>query len=405
MNPRATISLALAALLRNRMRSALTMLGVVIGVAAVLMMESLGKGATAYIEATIAGMGSNILMVVPGSAHGRTGGPSSSGAPLFGPADLEALRRGARDVGLVSPVSQRPLRTVAGGLNRSTPVSGVSPDFLLIRGWSVVQGRTLSADDERQAAQVCVVGHTIETALFSGSTALGKELRIHDVSCRVVGVLESKGASAFGMDQDDVIFMPFSTFSRRITGTDRIGLMMAAARSADRIDDAKAQITNVLRQRRHVLAGEEDDFSVRDPREVQAVLGQVTGMLTTFLLGVAGISLLVGGIGIMNIMLVSVTERTREIGIRLAVGARSADILSQFLVEAVVLSALGGMVGIGLGLLASVGLARAIQVPFVVPGGAVPIAFGVSVLVGVVFGVFPARKAARLNPLAALRFE
>jgi putative ABC transport system permease protein len=386
------------------MRSALTMLGVVIGVAAVLMMESLGQGATAYIGATISGMGSNMLMVVPGSPTQRMGG-GSGGAALFTVNDLEAIRRGARDVAMLSPASQRPLRTVVGGLNRSTVVTGVWPGYLDIRAWSVVKGRALTADDERQAAQVCVIGHTVETALFSGQSALGGELRIHDVTCRVVGVLETKGASAFGMDQDDVIYMPFSTWSRRISGTDRIGLIMAAARSQDRIDDARAQMTNVLRQRRRILTGDEDDFAVRDPREVQAVLDQVTGILTTFLLGVAGISLLVGGIGIMNIMLVSVTERTREIGIRLAVGARSADILSQFLVEAVVLSALGGLAGIGIGIAAAFGLARVIHVPFIVPAAAVPVAFGVSLLVGVVFGVFPARKAARLNPLAALRFE
>ncbi len=380
------------------------MLGVVIGVAAVLMMESLGQGATAYIGATISGMGSNMLMVVPGSPTQRMGG-GSGGAALFTVNDLEAIRRGARDVAMLSPASQRPLRTVVGGLNRSTVVTGVWPDYLDIRAWSVVKGRALTADDERQAAQVCVIGHTVETALFSGQSALGGELRIHDVTCRVVGVLETKGASAFGMDQDDVIYMPFSTWSRRISGTDRIGLIMAAARSQDRIDDARAQMTNVLRQRRRILTGDEDDFAVRDPREVQAVLDQVTGILTTFLLGVAGISLLVGGIGIMNIMLVSVTERTREIGIRLAVGARSADILSQFLVEAVVLSALGGLAGIGIGIAAAFGLARVIHVPFIVPAAAVPVAFGVSLLVGVVFGVFPARKAARLNPLAALRFE
>ena len=228
---------------------------------------------------------------------------------------------------------------------------------------------------------------------------------MHGVSCRVVGELEAKGASAFGMDQDDVVFMPFSTFSRRITGSDRIAVIVASAVAPDRIDDAKEQLTTVMRARRHVLPGEDDDFAVRDPREVQAVLDQVTGVLTTFLLGVAGISLLVGGIGIMNIMLVSVTERTREIGVRLAVGARGSDILSQFLVEAVVLSALGGLVGIGVGLGSAWGLATALHLPFVVPLGAIPIAFGVSVLVGVIFGVFPARKASRLNPLTALRFE
>ena len=403
MNLRATISVAFSALLRNRLRSLLTVLGVVIGVAAVLTMESLGQGATAYIGNTISGMGSNMLMIVPGSPTHRMGG-GASGAPLFTPADVEALR-GARDVGLLASVSQRSLRVVAGGLNRTTLVSGASPDYIDIRSWGVERGRRLTREDERQAAQVCLVGQTVKRALFPDQDPLGEELRVHGVSCRVVGELEGKGASAFGMDQDDVVFMPFSTFSRRITGSDRVALIVVSATDPDRIDDARDQLQAILRGRRHVLAGEEDDFAVRDPREVQAVLDQVTGVLTLFLLGVAGISLLVGGIGIMYIMLVSVTERTREIGVRLAVGARAADILGQFLVEAVVLSAAGGVVGIGLGLLGGWGLARALALPFIVPVGAVPVAFGVSLLVGVLFGVFPARKAARLNPLAALRFE
>ncbi|MDP1823296.1 MAG: ABC transporter permease [Archangium sp.] len=404
MSLRSTTSVALSALLRNRLRSLLTVLGVVIGVAAVLTMESLGQGATAYIGNTISGMGSNMLMIVPGSPNQRMGG-GAAGAPLFTGADLEALRRGARDVGLLAAVSQRPLRIVAGGLNRNTVVNGASPEYLEIRQWGVSSGRRLTRDDERLASQVCLIGHTVKTALFLDADPLGQELRVHGVSCRVVGELEAKGASAFGMDQDDIVFMPFSTFSRRIAGSDRIGLIVASASAPDRIDDAKEQLTSVMRARRRVMQGEDDDFAVRDPREVQAVLDQVTGVLTTFLLGVAGISLLVGGIGIMNIMLVSVTERTREIGVRLAVGARGSDILSQFLVEAVVLSAAGGLVGIGVGLGAGWALAGALHLPFVVPVAAVPLAFGVSVLVGVLFGVFPARKAARLNPLAALRFE
>jgi putative ABC transport system permease protein len=404
MSVRATVSVAFSSLLRNRLRSLLTVLGVVIGVAAVLTMESLGKGATAFISDAISGMGSNMVMVVPGSPSQRMGGGSSS-APLFTAGDLEAIRRGTRDVERLSPVGQKPMRVVVGGLNRNTTITGAAPSYLEIRQWSVLRGRALTDDDERLGNQVCLIGQTVRQALFPGSDPLGQDLRVRDVSCRVVGELESKGGSAMGMDMDDVVFMPFTTFTRRLSGSDRIGLLVASARSADRIDDAKAQLAAVLRARRHVAPGEDDDFAVRDPREIQAVLGQVTGLLTTFLLGVAAISLLVGGIGIMNIMLVSVTERTREIGVRLAVGARSSDILSQFLVEAVVLSGAGGLVGIALGLGAARGLAGVLKVPFVLPIAAVPLAFGVSVLVGVVFGVFPARKASRLNPLAALHFE
>ncbi len=399
-----TGSLAFAALLRNRMRSLLTTLGIVIGVAAVLMMQSLGQGATAYVAEAISGLGTNVLMVVPGGGSRGMGG-MTLGVALFTNADLDAIKLGARDVERLSAVNSRPMRVVAGSLNRSTNVIGSSPEYLEIRDWGVSAGRLLNKDEERQAAQVCLVGQTVADVLFPGLDPIGKELRIRQMSCRVVGLLEVKGASAFGTDQDDLVMMPYSTFSRRMIGNERVAMLMASALSADRIDAAKEQITDILRARRHIPQGEEDDFAVRDPREMQALLQKVTGVLTTLLAGVAAISLLVGGIGIMNIMLVSVTERTREIGVRLAVGARARDILTQFLVEAIALSAVGGLVGVGLGLLGAVGLTKGVNVPFVMPTFAIPVAFGVSVAVGVIFGVVPARKAARLNPLAALRFE
>ncbi len=404
MKLRATARLAFSALLRNRMRSALTMLGVVIGVAAVLMMQAAGSGATAYIENAISGMGSNVLLIVPGSPKARQGMGASLGVPLFTPADMTALKRGVHDLTVLVGMNSRTLRMVAGGNNRNSSVSGISPEFFDMRTWAVNKGRTLTPDDERQAAAVCVLGKTVVDGLFPGEDPLGKYVRVHEVPCRVVGTLEPKGASAFGMDQDDIVYMPRSTFSRRISGSDRVPVMLAQA-TPEGIDGAKDQITSILRQRRHILPGEEDDFAVRDPRELQALLDQVTGVLTAFLLGVAGISLLVGGIGIMNIMLVSVTERTREIGVRLAVGARARDILRQFVVEAVSLSALGGVVGLLVGLGGAWVLAKVLGVPYVIPVSGVPVALGVSALVGVVFGVVPARKAARLSPLTALRFE
>ncbi|MBK7857844.1 MAG: ABC transporter permease [Archangiaceae bacterium] len=399
-----TGQLALSALLRNRMRSVLTTLGIVIGVAAVLMMQSLGQGATAYVAEAISGLGTNVLMVVPGGTSRGMGG-MTLGVPLFTQADVDALRLSARDVGHLAPVNTRPMRVVASAINRSTSVSGVAPEYFEIREWGVQAGRLLSKEDERDAAQVCLVGQTNADALFPGEQALGRELRVRQMSCRIIGVLEAKGASAFGTDQDDVVMMPYSTFSRRIIGTDRVAMFMVSAVASDRIDAAKEQIVATLRRRRHLPEGEDDDFGVRDPREMQALLTKVTGVLTTLLAGVAAISLLVGGIGIMNIMLVSVTERTREIGVRLAVGARARDILTQFLVEAIALSAVGGVGGVALGLLGAVGLTKGVNVPFVMPTFAIPVAFGVSVAVGVLFGVVPARKAARLNPLAALRFE
>jgi putative ABC transport system permease protein len=399
----AAIPLALSALLRNKMRSALTMLGIVIGVAAVVLMQSMGRGATAYVGDAISGLGSNMLVVIPGTGKGIQ--TSQIGIPLFTAGDLEAVRRQAHDVALVSAAGQRTTRVVAGPYNRSVVTAGVTAEYFEIRNWGAADGRLPTLADERQAASVCVIGRTVVDALFPGQSPVGQEMRVHQQTCRVIGVLESKGASAFGLDQDDVVFMPYTTFARRIMGNDRIQVFISSAKSPDRIEDAKEQITAILRRRRHIANGEEDNFIVRDPREVQALLQTVTGVLTTLLAGVAAISLIVGGIGIMNIMLVSVTERTREIGVRLAIGARAGDVLTQFLIEATTLSALGGVAGIGLGLLGAMGVARAIHVPFVVPGVAMPIAFAVSVLVGVVFGVFPARKAARLNPLAALRYE
>ncbi len=394
--------LAFSALLRNKMRSALTMLGVIIGVGAVVMMQSMGGGATEYVSELISGLGSNMLFVIPGSpqAFGRM----TSGAPLFTLGDLDAIRHQAHDVALISAAGSRPERIVYGGRNRSTQVSGAMPEYFEIRSWGVTSGRLYTQEEERQGASVCVVGQTIVDDIFLGQSPLGKELRVRDKTCRVVGVLEAKGG-AMGADQDDVVLVPYATFQRRLVGNDRIAAIMASAASSDLISDAKDQITEILRRRRHIAPGDDDNFAVRDPRDIQAVLQSVMGILTTLLAGVAAVSLVVGGIGIMNIMLVSVTERTREIGVRLAIGARSRDILTQFLVEATALSAIGGVVGILLGLVGAWGVARLIHVPFVVAGISTPVAFVVSVLLGVAFGVWPARKAARLHPLEALRFE
>jgi putative ABC transport system permease protein len=299
----------------------------------------------------------------------------------------------------------RSSRVVMGDENRSTNLYGVSPEYFEIRQWYPVIGRALTDDDERQGAKVCVLGETNRLELFGAIDPVGAEIRVHETTCRVVGVLEAKGASTFGQDQDDLVLMPASTYARRVMGDDRIGVMMLSAVAEDRIDEAKAQVESLLRQRRRILPGEDDDFTVRDMRELISLMGTVTGVLTSLLAGVAAISLLVGGIGIMNIMLVSVTERTREIGIRLAVGARTRDILAQFLVEAVMLSLLGGVIGLVLGVSGSYAASRVLDIPFTMPPQAAALAVAVSVLVGVGFGVFPARKAARLRPIEALRFE
>jgi putative ABC transport system permease protein len=397
-----TVSLASAALMRNRLRSLLTTLGIVIGVAAVVMMQAMGQGASAYVGEAISGLGTNMLWIEPGSP--KTNGPPAYGIPLFTIDDVEAVRRRARDVGEIAPISSRILRIVAGSNNRSVNVFGVPPGYFEIRRWTTSKGRLFSDTDDRHALEVCVVGQTVADALFGTQDPVGQEIRVRDIPCRVIGVLEAKGAS-FGMDQDDIVFLPLTTMARRIIGNERVGFIMASAIATDRIDDARREITEILRQRRHILASEDDDFAVRDPREIQQILQTVTGILTLVLAGVAAISLVVGGIGIMNIMLVSVTERTREIGIRLAIGARAGDVLLQFLVEATILSVVGGVIGIGFGLGGASAIAHVIHIPFVIPMSAIPLAVGVSVLVGVIFGVYPARRASRLSPLAALRYE
>jgi putative ABC transport system permease protein len=399
----ATTRLAVAALLRAKLRSLLTTLGVVIGVAAVIVMQSMGAGATALVTGELSGMGSNMLMLVPGATQGMGG--ASLGAPLFTRDDLEAIRRECPAVRYATVMNVRSSRVVMGDENRSTNLYGVSPEYFEIRQWYPVIGRALTDDDERQGAKVCVLGETNHLELFGAIDPVGAEIRVHETTCRVVGVLEAKGASTFGQDQDDLVLMPASTYARRVMGDDRIGVMMLSAVAEDRIDEAKAQVESLLRQRRRILPGEDDDLTVRDMRELISLMGTVTGVLTSLLAGVAAISLLVGGIGIMNIMLVSVTERTREIGIRLAVGARTRDILAQFLVEAVMLSLLGGVIGLVLGVSGSYAASRVLDVPFTMPPQAAALAVAVSVLVGVGFGVFPARKAARLRPIEALRFE
>ena len=398
-----TARLALSALLRAKMRSLLTTLGVVIGVAAVIIMQAMGTGASALVTGELSGMGTNILMAIPGATQGMGG--ASLDAPLFTQGDLDTIREEAPAVRYASIANIRSARVVVGENNRSTNVFGVSPEYFDIRQWSTSMGRVITAEDQKQGAKVCVIGETNRLDLFGAVDPIGAEIRVHDMSCRVVGVLEAKGASTFGQDQDDVVMMPASTYGRRIMGDDKIAVIMLSAVSEDRIDEAKAQVEALLRERRHILPGEDDNFTVHDMRELISILGKVTGVLTSLLAGVAAVSLLVGGIGIMNIMLVSVTERTREIGIRLAVGARASDILMQFLVEAVALSLLGGIIGLTVGVAGSFAASELLDIPFTVPPLAAVIAVAASMAVGVIFGVFPARKAAHLRPIEALRFE
>ncbi|MBK8261066.1 MAG: ABC transporter permease [Nannocystis sp.] len=405
MRLRDTLTLAFSALLRNKMRSLLTTLGVVIGVAAVILMQALGLGATAKVTGEIASMGSNMLVLMPGGNQRQPFGGSFLAVPLFTQRDLAAIESECDAVRLAAASNTRSVNIVVGERSRSTNLYGVTPSWFEIREWGVARGRLLDDSDLQQGAKRCLIGQTLVRELFLDQDPLGAELRLHDLTCEVVGVMVEKGTSTFGADQDDVAFMPYTTFVRRITGDDHVAMIMISAASDERTDEAKAQIEALMRQRRRIMKGEDDDFSVRDMREIQTLMSTVTGVLTTLLASVAAISLIVGGIGIMNIMLVSVTERTREIGIRMAVGARGGDILAQFLLEAVVLAAFGGAIGVVIGLGLAYALAAALALPFSAPVDGALVAFAFALAVGVIFGVFPARKAARLRPIEALRFE
>jgi putative ABC transport system permease protein len=399
-----TVQLAQREIRRNVLRSSLTILGIVIGVAAVIALVTLGRGATVQVTEQIASLGTNLLQIRPGQHFHGPGGARSS-ADLFRSEDAEAIARNVSGVRAVAPVSSRGTQAIYGNLNWSTSVTGSTNAYLAARDWPLQAGRLFTASEERAGSAVCLLGATVKKELFGNQDPLGASIRLEKLSCQVVGVLEAKGQSSFGSDQDDFILIPLRTMQRRIAGNNDVSAIFISARDRATIDKTKEDITKLLRERRRVPAGEEDNFYVRDMQEIMSTLTGTTRILTSLLGAVAAVSLLVGGIGIMNIMLVSVTERTREIGIRLAIGALGSEVLLQFLVEAVVLSTFGGVVGIILGLSGAAAAARALEMPFVLSMQIVVIAFFFSAAVGVIFGYFPARKAARLDPIEALRHE
>jgi putative ABC transport system permease protein len=397
-----TLLLALREIRRNVLRSALTILGIVIGVAAVIVMVTIGGGATAQVTEQIASMGSNLLMVRVGQHRGPG---ASSAAPAFDLADAQAILRDIPAVTAVAPSSSQRLVAVYGNENWSTTVNGIDNEFFKVRNWKVQAGRQFLDSELRAGKAVCLIGATVHQELFGDQSPLESLVRIGNFSCQVVGVLEAKGQSTFGSDQDDLVLVPLRTFQRRIAGKEDISLIQVSVAEGRSTDKAKSDIEFLMRERRRIAGSENDNFQVMDMKEITRMLTGTTQILTTLLSAVAAVSLLVGGIGIMNIMLVSVTERTREIGIRLAIGALEREVLLQFLVEAVVLSSFGGLIGILLALSSSVGLTRLLKVPFIFNPGIVVIAFLFSAAVGVIFGFFPARKAARLDPIDALRHE
>ena len=394
--------LAIGSIAGNAMRSFLTTLGVIIGVAAVITMVTLGSGATRQVTSEIEGLGSNLVMIVPGSGM-RMGGQAVS--KPFESDDADAIRDQIANVVAVSPSSQKRIVAVHGNQNWATSVTGIAGEYFEVFDWKFTEGRSLTEGEVRSGASSCVIGETVRTELFGAQSPIGESIRLGNVSCRVVGLLEAKGQSSFGTDQDDLVLVPLRTFQRRITGNTDVALIALSVREGALLNRVKSDVTYLLRERRRISAGEDDDFSVPDMTEIADMLTSTTTIMTMLLGAVAGVSLLVGGIGIMNIMLVSVTERTREIGIRLAIGARRRDVLMQFLVEAVVLASLGGSIGVILALMASWLLAGMMGIPFTPDASIVFLSFVFSAVVGVAFGYFPARRAATLNPIEALRYE
>ncbi|MEY4879386.1 MAG: hypothetical protein RJB62_855 [Pseudomonadota bacterium] len=397
------VILALREIHRNLMRATLTTLGIIIGVGAVIAMVTIGNGARESVSASIGSMGRNLIILQPGTRDGPGGGGAGT-ATAFVQGDVDAIIRDVPDV-RVAGLASRSATVVSGNRNHPTQVAGTNDAYLGVRDWPVIEGRVFSDAETRAGRPVCVLGQTVRNILFGTQNPLGAEIRVGQIPCEVIGVLSAKGQSTFGQDQDDIVVMPLRTLQRRLAGNLDIGTIWVSADNAADIPRIKEQINRILRERRHIGAGESDDFSVNDLQEIAGVMDTTAAILTAFLAAIAAISLLVGGIGIMNIMLVSVTERTREIGIRLAIGARERDVLTQFLVEAVMMSALGGIGGIILGLSASAIAVHFLNMPYVPSFTIVLIAFLFSAAIGVAFGYFPARRAARLDPIDALRHE
>ena len=398
-----TLILAFREIQRHLLRSFLTTLGIVIGVAAVITMVTLGNGATAAVKKQISSLGSNILSVRPGQRMGP--GSDGEAPPPFKNEDLDAIRDQIAGVRAVAGQAQTTATAVRNSQNWSTTVNGTTNDFLDAQQWMLTSGRRFTDAEEQAGKSVCVIGNTVRANLFQGVDPIGQRFRVKDMSCTVIGLLATRGQGGFGNDQDDTIIMPLKMVQRRFTGNRDLRSIMVAVDENYDTSVVQSALTSLLRERRHLTDDQPDNFSIFDTRQISEAISGSTKIMTGLLGAVAAVSLVVGGIGIMNIMLVSVTERTREIGIRLAIGALANEVLLQFLVEAVVLSSLGGIIGVVLALVATVSLAPVMGVPFLFDPFINLVSFAFSALIGVVFGYFPARRAAALNPIDALRHE
>jgi putative ABC transport system permease protein len=394
----------LKAIARNKLRSFLTMLGIVIGVACVIVVVAIGNGASASIQETINSLGSNFIMIFPGATT-TSGAKTFSGNSTLTIEDADGIKAECPAVAYVSPNARTNAQVVAGELNWGTSVYGVGVDWPFIRAWNTADGSFFTDVDVRSASKVCVIGATVAENLFPSSTAVGQIVRIKNVPFKVVGVLERKGGNTMGQDQDDQIVAPYTTVMKRLQGTTKLSMIYVGAAGPDQVQEAQKEIDAYLRQRHRIAPNSDADFMMRSQEEIASAGAAQMKTLSTLLLSIAGISLLVGGIGIMNIMLVSVTERTREIGIRMAIGAKGRHVLLQFLFEAVTLSIFGGLIGVALGVGFSSGFAKVAGWPIKVSTSSIFLAFGVAGVVGIFFGFYPARKASRLDPIDALRYE
>ena len=398
----ATFVMAIREVRRNALRSFLTMLGIIIGVGSVIALVTIGEGATAKVKSDISSLGNNLLIVSPGAMRRSFG---AEAAPPFERADLTAVESEISGIEASAPTVGKSLLAVNGNTNWQTSVTGTTLAYFGIRGLTVAEGRAFTDAEEAAGKAVCVIGATVRKELFGARDPIASSIRLGTLSCEVVGVVAPKGQSSMGQDQDDVVLMPLRAVQARIQGNDDISSIYVMAREDAKTATVKADLERLFRQRRRLPGGAPDNFTVRDMQEIAAAVTGATTALTALLAAIAAVSLVVGGIGIMNIMLVSVTERTREIGIRLAIGALASEVMLQFLVESVVLSTAGGIIGMSLGLGGSWAATRALQVPFVIVPSIVVVSFVFSAVVGVLFGYLPARKAARLNPIEALRHE
>ena len=400
------LRIAFDALMRNKMRSVLTMLGIIIGVGAVIAMVAIGQGAQVQVDAQISSLGTNVLLIFPGSFTAgavRTG--AQTGTTLTEDDGL-AIKEQCPAVAYLSPMLRTGAQVVYGDYNWGTSLQGGSPDFFSIRDWHVQDGDFFSDADVRGATKVCLLGKTVADNLFQGDDPVGKTIRVRNIPFRVVGTLQPKGQNMMGQDQDDIIVLPYTTLQKRMMGANVHACgFTASAKSKSQMLEAQQQITDLLRARHKLGPSDDNDFTIRNQTEIAEASASTSKVMTTLLASIASVSLIVGGIGIMNIMLVSVTERTREIGVRMSIGARKRDILTQFLMEAIVLSLLGGVVGIGLGVVGSSLVSKIAGWPTFVTGSSVGVSVVFSMLVGVFFGYYPARKASLLHPIDALRYE